>query len=71
MPNIYGTELAFEMKKIRPELKVIVITGYAENLSEDMLIKSGISEVVLKPMILDDFSKVIRRVLDENNHKTV
>jgi signal transduction histidine kinase/ActR/RegA family two-component response regulator len=71
MPNISGTELAYEMKKIRPELKVIVITGYAENLSEDMLIKSGISEVILKPMILDDFSKVIRKVLDDNNLKKV
>jgi len=28
---------------------------------------NDISEVILKPMILDDFSKVIRKVLDNNN----
>jgi signal transduction histidine kinase/ActR/RegA family two-component response regulator len=69
MPNISGTELAMMMKKIRPGLRVIIITGYADNLSEETLSQSGISEVILKPMILDDFSKVIRKVLD-NNIKT-
>jgi nitrogen-specific signal transduction histidine kinase/ActR/RegA family two-component response regulator len=67
MPNITGTELASRLKKIRPGLKVIIITGYADNLSEEVLSQSGISEVILKPMILDDFSKVIRRVLDNSN----
>jgi signal transduction histidine kinase/CheY-like chemotaxis protein len=68
MPNITGTELAIMMKEIRPDLKVIIITGYADNLSEEVLSQSGISEVILKPMILDDFSKVIRRVLDKKNN---
>jgi len=71
MPNLQGTELASMMKEISPALKVIIITGYADNLSEEVLSKNGISEVILKPMILDDFSKVIRRALDNNNIKTV
>ena len=65
MPNMSGTELAFMLKEIRPELKVIIITGFAENLSDEVISKSGISEVILKPMIIDDFSKIIRRVLDK------
>jgi signal transduction histidine kinase/ActR/RegA family two-component response regulator len=67
MPDISGAELAVLMKEIQPSLKIIIITGYADNLSDEDLSKSGISEVILKPMILDDFSKVIRRVLDKNN----
>jgi signal transduction histidine kinase/ActR/RegA family two-component response regulator len=66
MPKIPGTELSTLMREIRPELKVIIITGYADNLSEEVLAEKGISEVILKPMILDDFSKVIRRVLDNS-----
>ena len=65
MPNMSGTELAFMLKEIRPELKVIIITGFAENLSDEVISKSGISEVILNPMIFDDFSKIIRRVLDK------
>ena len=71
MPNITGTELAVMMKEIRPELKVIIITGYSENLSDAILFQSGVSEVILKPMKLDDFSKVIRRVLDKNIKQTL
>jgi signal transduction histidine kinase/ActR/RegA family two-component response regulator len=70
MPAITGTDLAFRMKKVRPDLKVIIITGYSDNLSEEELVQNGISEVILKPMILDDFSKVIRRVLDNVIVKT-
>jgi len=66
MPDISGTELAALMKEIRPELRVIIITGYSENLSDEILLQSGVSEVILKPMKLDDFSKVIRRALDKN-----
>jgi signal transduction histidine kinase/ActR/RegA family two-component response regulator len=69
MPHITGTELATRMRAIRPELKVIIITGYSDNLSEEALAESGISEVILKPMILDDFSKTIRHVLDNNKIK--
>ena len=53
------------MKSKQPDLKVIIITGYSDTLSEEVLEECGISEVLLKPMILDDFSKVIRRVLDK------
>lgn len=69
MPNINGTELAGMMKKISPTLKVIIITGYADSLSDAVLAENGISEVILKPMVLDDFSKIIRRVLDSGNLK--
>ena len=58
------------MKEINPGLRIIIITGFADNLSEEILIQNGISEVILKPMRLDDFSKIIRKVLDKNNNKT-
>ncbi|MCB8998559.1 MAG: response regulator [Bacteroidales bacterium] len=71
MPRMTGTELTEEIRKIRPDLKVIVITGYADNMNEDLISQYNISEVILKPMILSDFSKAIRRVLDSNQLKKV
>jgi signal transduction histidine kinase/ActR/RegA family two-component response regulator len=65
MPNMTGTELAYKMKMIKPSLKVIIITGYSDTLSDEVLEECGVSEVLLKPMVLDDFSKIIRRVLDK------
>jgi signal transduction histidine kinase/ActR/RegA family two-component response regulator len=68
MPTMSGTDLAIKMREITPRIKVIVITGFADNLSDEVISKCGISEVILKPMVLEDFSKVIRRVLD-TTHK--
>jgi signal transduction histidine kinase/ActR/RegA family two-component response regulator len=70
MPLMSGTQIAAQMRSVNPGLKVIIITGFAENLSEDELSRSGVSEVILKPMRLDEFSKVIRKVLDTNIDKT-
>jgi len=66
MPGMLGTELASKMKEIRPDLKAIIITGYIDKLSEDQMNETGISEIIMKPLIISDFSKVIRKVLDEN-----
>jgi len=68
MPKMLGTELAAKMKEIRPELKVIVITGYSETFKNTLETKNGISEIIYKPIILSDFSKVIRRVLDDQKN---
>jgi signal transduction histidine kinase/ActR/RegA family two-component response regulator len=70
MPFMNGTELAGMMKALDPDLAVIIITGFADNLSDEDLLRSGISEVVLKPMRMDDFSMAIRKVLDFNKAKT-
>lgn len=67
MPGLTGTDLAQKMRLIQPDFKVIIITGFADNLSGELLARSGISDVILKPMVLDDFSKIIRRVLDRKN----
>ena len=70
MPFMNGTELAGMMKALNSDLSVIIITGFADNISEDELLRSSISEVILKPMRMDDFSKAIRKVLDANKIKT-
>mgnify|MGYP006283129965 CR=1 FL=1 len=65
MPKMLGTELIAEAKKIKPDLKSIIITGYHESLPKDVKSKLGISEIFLKPLILSDFSKHIHDVLSE------
>ncbi len=66
MPKMLGTELAGEMRKINPHLKVIIITGYIDKLSDVTKSKNRSYEIILKPIKLSEFSKVIRKVLDEN-----
>ena len=65
MPKMLGTELVKEARKIREDLKVIIITGYEDAIPKNSKNELGVSEIICKPLIISDFSKLIREVLDE------
>lgn len=64
MPKMLGTDLVKRAKKIRPDLKVILITGYEDSIKEGSISEYDIAEIIMKPLILSEFSKTIRNVLD-------
>ena len=65
MPKMLGTDLVRLAKEIRPDLKTIIITGYNDSIPENARDDYGIAEIILKPLILSEFSKLIRNVLDK------
>jgi len=67
MPKMMGTELIIKMKEIRPDLKSIIITGYQDSLPVHTKENLNISEIITKPLILSDFSELIRKVLKDRN----
>jgi signal transduction histidine kinase len=69
MPKMLGTDLVVRARKIRPDLKVILITGYEDSIKEGAVGDYDISEIIMKPLILSEFSKIIRNVLDEKATK--
>jgi DNA-binding NtrC family response regulator len=71
MPKMLGTELVREAKKIRPDLKVIIITGFKDSIPKNAENELGISQIILKPLILSDFSNLIREVLDKKEKMEV
>lgn len=70
MPKMLGTDLVIRAKKIRPDLKVILITGYEDSIKEGSVSEYDIDEIIMKPLILSEFSKIIRNVLDTRATKT-
>jgi PAS domain S-box-containing protein len=65
MPNITGDRLAVELMKIRPDIPVILCTGYNKRLSDETVSGLGIRALAHKPMVRSDLSKIVRKVLDE------
>jgi CheY-like chemotaxis protein len=65
MPVMTGEVLAAELMAIRPEIPVIVSTGYSKRISESQAKQNGIKALVIKPIIKADLAKTVRRVLDE------
>jgi len=66
MPNIPGDTLSAELTKIRPDIPILLCTGFSEAMSEEKSESLGIKGFLLKPIVMKDLSKKIREVLDEN-----
>jgi PAS domain S-box-containing protein len=64
MPNMTGTQLTRELLKIRPNLPVILCTGFSETVSKENYKTLGIRSFVMKPIIKNEISKIIREVLE-------
>jgi PAS domain S-box-containing protein len=64
MPNMTGDILSSELSAIRPDIPVILCTGYNETVSEPMASSTGIRGVLLKPVSIHDLAALIRRVMD-------
>ena len=63
MPKTAGDRLARELMKIRPDIPVILFTGYSERIDEDRARELGIKAYVLKPILIRDLANTVRRVL--------
>ncbi len=65
MPGMRGDRLAQEILTIRPQIPVILTTGYSKQISEEEARELGIRAFVMKPLTRDDLAHAVRRVLDE------
>jgi CheY-like chemotaxis protein len=65
MPNMRGDDLARELLKIRPDIPIILCTGFSEMISEEKAKILGIRRFIMKPIFKKDMAKVIREVLDK------
>lgn len=63
MPNLPGSELAKKLLQIRPDLPIILCTGYSSILGEQESKLIGIREHILKPVQKDVLAQLIRKVL--------
>lgn len=65
MPNLTGDKLAEELLKIRPDIQIIICTGYSEKISPEKAKKIGIKHVMMKPVGMNELGHIVRKTLDE------
>jgi PAS domain S-box-containing protein len=63
MPKMTGTDLAREIIQIRPDIPIILCTGFNERISEESIRETGISGLLMKPVSLRAVAELIRNVL--------
>ena len=66
MPKMTGEVLAREAMRIRPDLPIILFTGYSDIVSRERFAELGIKDCLMKPLTRKDLAQSIRRVLDEH-----
>ena len=64
MPNMTGDRLAQEIMAVRPNIPIVLCTGYTDSLSEDEAEEMGIRAFLYKPLAIKDLSVMIRDILD-------
>lgn len=64
MPNLTGDKLAAELIRIRPDIPIVLCTGYSEMMLEEKARAIGIKALVMKPILMEKLAGAIREALD-------
>ncbi len=64
MFRMTGLELASAITAIRPDLPVILCTGFSEKVTNESISGSGMRGLMMKPFTLLEITRLIRKVLD-------
>jgi PAS domain S-box-containing protein len=65
MPDVTGADLAKEILAIRPDMPIIMCTGFSHLVDADRARAAGIKAFAMKPLTKREIARTIRRVLDE------
>ncbi len=64
MPGMDGMELFDELKEIKPDIPVIIITAYGSLEMADEAMKKGVADFITKPFRKDSILFTIKRTLE-------
>ena len=64
MPYLTGLELCKKMKEIRPNIPIILFTGYREEFSSVVAREAGVDAFFMKPISFREMAGIVRKALD-------
>jgi YesN/AraC family two-component response regulator len=65
MPKMDGVTMATEIKSIRTETRVIILTAYSDMVHVEKFREIGVSQHLMKPVEFDKLFAAIERVISE------
>jgi PAS domain S-box-containing protein len=64
MPRMTGLELTRKIRDIRPEMPIILYTGFSEDDIREKAAVLGVENLLTKPVVIRDLADTVRKVLD-------
>ena len=65
MPHLTGEELSKQLMEIRPDIPILLCTGYSEQFDAASADAMGIQKFLIKPLEMSQLANIIRDVLDQ------
>lgn len=62
-PHLNGADLAREMRRLRPDIPMILCTGFSDSITAEQAQELGIDALLMKPLVTRDLAVTIRQVL--------
>jgi len=66
MPDMTGDMLTRELIRIKPDIPVILCTGFSNRIDDQKAMTLGIRAFVLKPIVKRKLAEIVRKVMDGN-----
>jgi CheY-like chemotaxis protein len=66
MPGLTGEALSRELLRLRPELPIILCTGFSHIMTAEKAKALGIQAYLMKPLAIRDLAPIVRHVLDKS-----
>jgi PAS domain S-box-containing protein len=62
MPHMDGLQLSWEFRQIRPNIPIIICTGFNEKVSQETVEAAGIDALLMKPVNLRNLGETVKKV---------
>jgi CheY-like chemotaxis protein len=69
MPQMNGDRFARELIAVRPDIPIIICTGYNPQIDETTAAVIGVKAFMFKPLTLQQLAFLVREVIDGNDSK--
>jgi DNA-binding NtrC family response regulator len=68
MPGIQGIDVLREIKRMKPDIEVIIITGYGTLTNAQEVIRFGAGDFISKPFNVADIIAIVSKAFERRNH---
>jgi PAS domain S-box-containing protein len=63
MPDLTGSELAHDLRKVRPDIPIVMMSGYAGKQLVNRAASLGVTEILRKPLLRSEIAESLERAL--------
>ena len=68
MPGLSGIEVLKEIKKLKPDIEVIIVTAYGTEANEQEAIRNGAGDFISKPFSVTDIIAIVSKAFERRSY---